>query len=373
MDNITQNGGGYHSSLSQGKYIYEGLLGNKVLQWETAQKYNLGLDFQILNDLTGAIDVFRENRSEILISRRSIPTWQGMPLGNIPKVNMGEVLNRGFEVELTYTKQLTADLLVSARGNFGYNHNKRQNVDEVPRDDTYAYPTRETGYPIGQNFGYEIDYAQDGGYWLEETLTDPNRFQPQYTFGTPREGDFVYVDKNNDGIIDEKDQAPLGFGGIPRITWGASVSAQYKGFDCYIFFQGLSKYNEYHTDGVRENSTAGVYYDYHRTAWTRERWNNGEEITYPALSTGQTTNHISNSFFVLDRSFVRFKNAEIGYTLPANLLKMVGISKMRVFITGQNICIWSPKFRTTHLDPEINSSSGYPTTRSFGFGANITF
>ncbi|MDR0844213.1 MAG: TonB-dependent receptor, partial [Tannerella sp.] len=216
--------------------------------------------------------------------------------------------------------------------------------------------------------------AQDGGYWLEETLTDPNRFQPQYMFGTPREGDFVYVDQNNDGVIDEKDQVPLGYGSIPRITWGASVSAQYKGFDCYIFFQGLVKYSQqYAGGGVYENAVAGSYWDYHQTAWTRERWENGDKITYPALSSGATTNHISNSFFVQDRSFARFKNAEIGYTLPNNLLKTLGISKIRVFVSGQNIFIWSPKFRTTHLDPETNGSAGYPTTRSFGFGTNITF
>jgi TonB-linked SusC/RagA family outer membrane protein len=372
IDNITYGGDGYHSSLSGGYQISEGLLGNPYLIWEVATKYKIWLDFHILKDLTASVDVYREDRSQILLERRSVPTWQGMPLGNIPRVNMGEVNNRGYEIELNYSRQLDRDWLIQVKGNFSCNRNKRMNVDEVPRDETYAYQTRETGYSIGRSWGYLINREQDGGYWTSETLADPDRIT--YDFGTPRPGDFVYVDLNEDGVISEKDQAPIDYGGIPRITWGGSLNLGYKGFDAYVFFQGVNKYNTTQSSyGTYENVVMGTYFDYHRNAWTEERWLNGEEITYPALSTGVSVNHQSNSFFIFDRSYTRLKNVELGYTLPDGALRKLGIGKMRIYLQGQNVFTWSPNYRPTHLDPESNTSYGYPLTKTFGFGTNITF
>jgi hypothetical protein len=317
------------------------------------------------------VDVFTEDRTQILISRRNILNLQGLPLSSIPRVNMGEVKNKGFEVELAYTKQVTPDLLLTARGNFGYNRNKRIYVDEVPRDDTYKYTTRETGFPLGQAFGYEIDWNQDGGYWTPESLAATNL---TYDFGTPRPGDFVYIDANGDGQINEKDMVPIGHGNIPRITWGASLSAQYKGFDAYIFFQGLGQFDsEMGAQGTYENIIRGTYFDYHRTAWTEERYRNGDKITYPALSAGDAVNHVPNSFFIQNRSFARLKNFELGYTLPANMLSVVGVKQMRVFVSGQNVFTWSPKFRSYHLDPENGGATTYPQVKTFSFGTNITF
>ncbi|MDR1454893.1 MAG: TonB-dependent receptor [Tannerella sp.] len=369
IDNITYGSGGALGSLAQGRGINEGLLGNTGLTWEIATKYNLGVDFQIIKDLSGSIDVYKEDRSQILLQRRSVPSWQGLPLDNIPRVNMGEVDNRGYEIELAYNKQIGKDLLIQMKGNLSYNRNKRMNVDEVPRDETYFYSSRETGFPINQDWGYEIDWAQDGGYWTPETLADPNHIT--YDFGTPRAGDFVYKDLNGDGVISEKDQAPIGYGNIPRISWGTSLNLQYKGFDVYVFFQGVAKYSStVGANGIREGSR---YYDYQKNAWTIERWQNGDEISYPALSTGESTSHQNNSFFIFDRSFTRLRNAEIGYTLPSGTLKVAGISQMRIFIQGQNIFTWSPNFRPTHVDPEVSNSISYPQTKTFSFGTNITF
>ncbi|MDR1154872.1 MAG: SusC/RagA family TonB-linked outer membrane protein [Bacteroidales bacterium] len=170
IDNITYDGGGYLGSLARGYGIWEGLLGNPDLTWEVATKYNLGVDFHLVKDFSVSIDVFKENRSQILLQRRSVPNWQGIPVGNIPRVNMGEVDNRGYEIELAYNRQINQDLLVRVKGNFACNRNRQTNVDEVPRDETYAYRTRDTGFSIGQNWGYVIDWSQDGGYWTPETV-----------------------------------------------------------------------------------------------------------------------------------------------------------------------------------------------------------
>ena len=371
MDDITV-GGGFTGSLAAGKGINEGLLGNRLLQWEVANKFNLGFDFSIIKDITGQIEFFREDRSQILLTRSSIPVWQGTPIGNIPKVNMGEVKNQGYEFELGYNKQVNKDLMLHFKGQISYNRNERMNVDEVPRDETYAYKYRSTGYPIGQNFGYLIDWDQDGGYWTKDALADPNRVT--YGFGTPGVGDFVYKDLNNDGVVDSKDQAPIGVGNIPRYSYGASVSAEWKGFDAYIFFQGLAKFNStFPNQGIYETTLRGTYFPYHLNSWTEERWQNGDKITYPALHSQNSTNHVSNSFFVFDRDLLRLKNFEFGYTLPKNSLSKLGITNLRVFVNGQNVFTWSPKFRPTHLDPENDDSIGYPQTSIFSFGTNIKF
>lgn len=372
QDNITVSDGGFSGSLAAGKMIKEGLLGNKQITWETANKYNVGIDFSIIKDITGQIEYFREERSQILLQRESIPLWQGTPLGDIPRVNMGEVLNQGYEIELGYNKQINKDLIINIKGQLSYNRNKRMNVDEVPRDETYVYRYHKTGYPIGQNWGYLINWEQDGGYWTPETLADPNRIT--YDFGTPKSGDFVYKDLNKDGIINDKDLAPIGVGNIPRYNYGFSVSTEWKGFDAYIFFQGLAKFNSvFANQGIYETTLRGTYFPYHKKAWTEERWKNGEKITYPALHADASVNHRPNSFFVFDRDLLRLKNFEIGYTLPKNSLKMLGISSMRVFVNGQNVFTWSPKFRPTHLDPENDDSIGYPQTSIFSFGTNIKF
>jgi TonB-linked SusC/RagA family outer membrane protein len=371
QDNI-QMGGGFTSSLGKGMGVSEGLLGNPDITWEVAEKSNIGFDITLIKDLSLTFDLFKEHRTQILLTRQSVPIFQGLPSGSIPKVNMGVMDNKGYEIELKYNKAIGKDWLLGFSGNFSYNHNIRQNVDEVPRDETYAYRNRSNGWPVGQTFGYLIDWDQDGGYWTPETIADPNRVT--YSFGTPKAGDFVYKDLTGDGIIDEKDEAPIGYGSIPRISWGASFSASYKGFDAYIFFQGLGKYSGYFSEqGTWEYTIRGTYFDYTRTAWTEERWLNGDKITYPRLSTAQNTNHRVNSFFVMNRSFARLKNAELGYTLPDNSLKALGISKMRVFLQGQNIFTWSPKFRLTHLDPETTDPIGYTQLKMFSFGANITF
>jgi TonB-linked SusC/RagA family outer membrane protein len=375
QDNITLTNGDIWSlnSLAANKIVREGLLGNKQISWEEADKYNMGIDIHFLNDLSFTLDLFREYRKRILITRLSVPDLQGVPIGSLPKVNMGEVENKGFEVELAYNKKLTDDLTVRLRGNFSYNRNVQKNMDEVPRDDTYSYKNRLTGYPIGQEFGYLIDWNK-GGYWTPDAISASDRIS--YAFGNPRAGDFIYVDTNGDGEISERDMVPIGYGRIPRISYGFNAGIEYKGLGLYVFFQGIGQYYRSNTDmtTLYEYSRGGSFVDYHRNAWTEERWRNDEKITYPALAIGNNTNHVSNSFFIMNHSFMRFKNAELSYSLPYDILKLLNISNMRIFLTGQNIFTWSPGFRATDLDPESTDVPlVYPITRTFSFGANITF
>jgi TonB-linked SusC/RagA family outer membrane protein len=372
QSDITMSGGPL-PSLGRGQGVRQGLLGNPNITWEIADKQNYGVDLGIMDQLDLSFDYYIENRTNILISRGTVPSFQGVPLGNIPKVNMGEVDNSGFELELVYRKHLSEDFNINVRGNYGYNHNVIKFIDEQIRDESYVHRYRSTGYSIGQNWGYQIDYDNGNGIFNSQEELDAYRENTQYGFGVPRVGDFIYKDLNEDGIVDDKDRTPIGYSSIPRVTYGAGIDLQYKTFDFSIFFQGVGKYSgNYAAQGVYENIIQGTYFDYHKSAWTPERYASGEEITYPALSTRSTTNHTANSFFIMDRSFIRLKNLEIGYTLPNYLTNVIGMSLLRVYVGGQNLLTWD-NLKMGHLDPENNDSLGYPVTRMMNFGFNATF
>ncbi|MGG7662661.1 TonB-dependent receptor [Dyadobacter sp. BHUBP1] len=373
QSNITLSGDGPLASLGLGQTINQGLLGNPNITWEIAKKQNYGLDLQVLRDLNLSVDIFKERRSNILISRGTVPEFQGVPLGNIPKVNMGLVDNKGFELELSYNKAFSKDFRVMVSGNYGYNHNTVKFLDESARDETYAYRYRSTGFSLNQSWGYKIDYSNGNGYFNSKEELDSYLKTTTYGFGEPRVGDFKYIDLNKDGVINDKDQAPIGYSNIPRVIYGLSLTFEYKGFDLTTFFQGVGKYSSnYSQQGVYEYIIRGTYFDYHKTAWTPERYAAGEKITYPALSTHSNTNHNANDFFVMNRSFTRLKNLVLGYTLPAGSLKAVGVSKMRLYVSAQNYLTWA-HLKMGHLDPENDASLGYPVTKMANFGLNITF
>ena len=365
-------GGGPLGSLGGG--INQGLLGNPNITWEVAKKQNYGVDLQLIGKLGLTFDHYIEKRSNILISRGTVPEFQGVPLGNIPKVNMGLVDNKGYEIELSYNTPLSRSLSLNLRGNYNYNHNEVKFLDESIRDNTYAYRYRSTGFSLGQAWGYKVDYSNGNGFFNSQQELDDFLATKRYGFGDPRVGDLKYQDVNGDNVIDDKDQSPIGFTNIPGVTYGFTFGLSFKNFDFMTFFQGVGKYStNYSEQGVYEKiASTGTFFKYHRTAWTAERYAAGEEITYPALSTRTNTNHNANEFFIMDRSFIRLKNIELAYTLPANLLKSVGVSRLRVYVSAQNLYTWD-KLRLGHLDPENNDALGYPVTKMSNFGLDLTF
>ena len=373
LDNVSIPTGGFSSSLGLGKYVNEDLFGNPLISWETAYKQNYGLELNLMKDLAFTGDLFFEKRNNILISRGTIPAIQGIPLGVLPKENLGQVNNKGFELELTYTKIINKDFSFIVRGNYNYNENKVINFDESPNDPSFPFKYVRTGYSLNQNWGYDIDWNSPGkGYYTsaEEIANTKLIFD-----GTqPQAGDFVYKDVNKDGIINTKDYAPIKYGNIPRITYGANFSVSYKGFDVSAMLQGTSKFSAYYSSwGVMETPGGeGNYYDYHVNAWTKELYDAGAKITYPRLTTSTSSSLASNSFFIMNKSYLRLKNAEIGYNFDRKLAKKIGAQKVRLYVNGQNIFVWD-HLPTENFDPEQASATAVPILRVFNLGANIVF
>ncbi|KAB2824400.1 MAG: SusC/RagA family TonB-linked outer membrane protein, partial [Paludibacter sp.] len=309
LDNITL-GNGFLGSLGNGQQVNEGLVGNPNISWEIAKKKNMGVDFVLFKNLSGTFDLFDERRSDILVQRSSVPAFQGVDpgyalSGKIPKANMGVVHNRGFEAELDYSLPVTKDLSFRFRGNFSYAHNTIKESDEVPLDETYVCRYRRMGNPVGQEFGFLIDWDDHGGYWISQDQINSSGLK--YEFGQPRVGDFKYIDENEDGVINDKDQVPVGYSSVvPEILYGFSLGAKYKNFDFSVFFQGVGRYSKYlNFQNVWECFGDGTYYDYHMNSWTLDRYLNGSKITHPALSTKENTNHVKNAFFIMSCAYTR--------------------------------------------------------------------
>lgn len=371
-DNQIQSGNGFVQGLG-GKIVKEGLIGNKNITWELSKKMNLGVEIGLFKDFRINVDYFTEKRDQILLRRRTVPSFQGVSSDYIPRVNMGKVDNHGVDVEVSYSHTFNRDFSISSRVNFGFNDNTAIELDEPMRSEEYAYQYHEEGFRLGQEFGYLIDWNSPGnGYFTSQDEID--NYYPYEFGGKPRVGDFVYKDVNGDGVIDQKDLSPIGYSTtVPGLNYGISLGLNFKGIDFNVLFSGLGRYSKYYSgQGVVEWTKQGTYFDWTRNGWTEERYKNGEKITYPAISTSQTVSHTENDFFIQNRSFLRLKNIELGYTLPERFLSKVGVKALRVYVSGQNLFVWD-NLRITHIDPEQNNSYGYPITKNVTLGLNINF
>ena len=367
--------GGQISSIGRGSSISEGRLANEHIQWEEAYKQNYGLDVELWKSLTLNVDLFWENREKILISRGTVPIIQGVPLGNLPMVNMGIMENKGYEIELTYKKSINADLSFTVKGNYAYNENKQIEMDEAMLSDDYAYRYRRTGFSRGQPFGLQVDYSNGNGFINTQDELDEALKTYENLGGNPRLGDLRYIDANGDDVINNRDVVPMGYSEVPRISYGLSGSLNYKNFDFSFLLSGVAKTSRmYSSFGVTEFALAGFYSDWHLHAWTQERYDNGEKILYPALgmSDGCSQPTFGNSFFLFDRSFLRLKNIELGYNIPKKLLEPVHINRIRFYVNANNLLTWK-KYPFNTVDPETTATLTYPITRMVNAGLNVVF
>ena len=366
LDEVNVAYGSYYpgSSLGNGQQITINLLKNENLQWEIARKANIGMELGLYNGLNLVIDVFKERRDNVLRSRGTIPVLNGYPLSAIPPMNIGIIENGGYEIELNYTKRISKDFSLLSKLNLNFARNKQLFADEplLPEDFTYRY--RETGFRIGQPFGYVV----------ERFFTDSADIakSPAQTVGGhgSMPGDFKYTDLNGDGVVTEKDQAPIGYSTIPEYQFGAALNLTYKNLDVSLLFQGVT--NVYNYYAGRGTFPLGNFVERHLQSWTPERAANGEPITYPRLSTLTSPNEIPNSYFIIDASYVRLKNVEIGYTFPERWSKKIGSNHIRVYANGLNLYTWD-RLPTKEFDPELVGELSYPLARIVNFGANISF
>lgn len=365
------NGQGLVNNLFGSALVQESASGNPKLTWEESRQQNYGIDFSFLKAFNLSVDYWHTSQRDIVLRRETTPELIGY--STIPYENVGEIVNRGVDVELGYTKKFANGLELTAKGNLGYSKSKVIDIDELNRAaDNYAYPYRKTGYAIGQSFGYLVDYSNGNGYFnsAEELAASGLR----YTGIQPRVGDLRFQDLNGDGVIDTRDQAPLGNSkDVPEFAYGVSVDMAYKGFDFYALFQGIAGMsNIYSGNGIKENGSQGVYNEQHLHAWTAERYAAGEEITYPALTASNSSSLATSDFFLSSANFIRLKNLVIGYSLPQRVVEKMHLDKFRVFVSGENLLTFTD-LKYDGFDPESMTTDARPVYRAFNIGVNVNF
>ncbi|MVT43968.1 SusC/RagA family TonB-linked outer membrane protein [Chitinophaga oryziterrae] len=375
------SGYGYYFGNSNGSSAnpyYSGAtetaLGNQEITWERAKKLNLAADLRFIKDklsITGSL--FKEKRNNILVTLQTIPATYGVPSSSVPPSNLGRVTNQGYEIELGWNDNI-GKVSYFVKSNFSYAKNKIEYMAEPP----YAYPwMNQTGYSIGQYKGY----VTDGFYNTQKELNN----RPYNTNGNnARLGDVRYKDINGDGIIDNKDQVPIGYSNLPRIAFNLSVGFSYKGFDVSALFigtaQGSFPQSGYILSTPYAKNVGAVFQPYYDGHWTAEKYAKGEKITYPEFSfAGSGPNNLFSDFWLKSNDFKRLKNLEIGYSVQnRRFLTKTHISGIRIYANGNNLITWSKQVMKG-IDPELaddgKSSMGYiyPLTKTFNFGTNIQF
>lgn len=333
---------------------------NKGGKWETTEQLNAGIDFGFFNGLLGGnIDVYQRNTKEMLLSVKA-PAHVGNRWD--PLANVGTVSNTGIELNLTHQNKIGK---VNYNTSFNVSLVKNELTSLNGGDKVYGDRTlTDEGLALFTLWGYKYEgiYATDA-----EALTHLNGYNAQ---NIPfKAGDAKFRDISGDGIIDDKDKTDLG-NPFPWLTYGLNLGADYKNFDIQLFFQGVHGNEIYNavrerTEGKGDIATLGTQM---RDVWTVGRTDGSIPNPY-----GSSLNYQTSSRFVESGSYLRLKNVQLGYNLPATLLKDKFISSLRVYLSANNLLTFT---KYTGYDPEVGSGvdyGNYPQARTFLLGLNVNF
>jgi TonB-linked SusC/RagA family outer membrane protein len=344
----------FNSGIQYTQAAAPSTMGNDDLKWETSEQLNFGLDGILLGGrLTFGIDYFIKKTKDLLV-------WNTTPSlvigGSTSPINAGNVENKGFEFDLGWRDHI---------GDFSYGI--RANLSTLKNEVTYIDPsiTRLSGSTFHT---YTITYFEQG--------------YPVYYFRgfkfdkiNPETGDPMFVDINGDNQITNDDMTDIG-NAIPNITYGITLTAAYQGFDLTVFGTGAAGNKIFNCinrpDYATSNKMKEVMYD---DRWTPINTNG----TKPRAGANDIDKYVDSSAMVYDGSYFKFKQIQLGYTLPKSLISKVGISHSRIYCSLDDFFTIS---KYPGFDPEAsaNATTGmgvdkgaYPTSKKVVLGFNIEF
>ena len=353
----------------------EGNLANANLTWEKARKLNVGVDFTTLNQrLALTVDAFYEYRFDIITDMNGdgIMGYPDIVGKDAALQNLGEVSNRGVDIELSWNDKIGKDFRYYIRPNLTFSRNRLEYKAEVARKNSWR---KETGKRLYENFVYVFDHFVAD----QEEADRLNKigYQP---WGQLIPGDVVYKDLDRNGVIDDEDRTAMGNPRSPELMFGIPFGFQYKNFDFSVLLQGATK-SSILLNGAAvfdfpqfEQDKIGRVKKMHLDRWTPET---AATAKYPALHYGTHDNNKNgnSSLFLYDASYLRLKNVEIGYNVSPKLLRKFHVQQARIYVQGLNLLTFD-KLGDVDIDPETKSGDGaswYPIQKVFNFGIDITF
>ena len=341
---------------------------NPAIKWESTRVTDIGLDLTVFKGLFGmTFDYFNKTTSDILY-----PISVSGVLGlSSSEVNAGEVTNKGVEVTLNY-QDTFGDLQIGVSPNFSYYKNEVTKLADGKLQDIGQ------GLFVGESLNVIYGYVADGLFVDEADIagypTQPYSAEP----GFVRYKDISGPDGVPDGTVDATYDRDVIGSTLPKYSFGATITADYKGFDFSLLLQGLGGFEKqmgsYQAFALYNGGNIQRWQA--ENAWTQE--NPDRNAAYPkitGLNMGSGTIQTS-TYWNRDASFLRLKNIQIGYSFSGQTMQRLNVSRLRVFFSGQNLFSWNHFYEG--WDPEMYQSTGdntpfYPITSIYTFGVNVKF
>jgi TonB-linked SusC/RagA family outer membrane protein len=336
-----------------------GALVNRNLTWETTTQWNVGLDAELWEGLLDVTFDYWQKRTEGILLNLPIPDLVGL---DGPPQNAGIVDNAGWELSLSHTNQVGDEFNYQVEANLSDFTNE---VVDLARAGPFieGNTITQVGSALGAVYGYETD----GLFQSEEEVQNyPTLREKSNTYP----GDVKYVDRNNDGNITPEDRTVLG-NEDPHYSFGITTRMQYRGIDLNVRVQGVGKQNRVISGAPLEcgnwhNPVVAACSDY----WTED--NPDASIPRPQLYS--TKNHQLSEQWLIDASYLRLKNVQLGYTLPSSLMSAINVDRLRIYAQGTDLLTFS-KATKWGVDPELVSGrqNFYPQTDRYTLGLNLSF
>lgn len=394
---LTPSGGTWLHNGTKPDIAAVGNLISTSLSWETIRTWDVGLDFGLLNSrLTGSFDYYIRYTDNMVGPAQELPLTLGI---GVPKTNNCDLKIQGWELSVNWRDQLKNGLGYSVGLSLS---DAVTYIERYPGNTTNSIDSYMGGYKMGEIWGLEtVGIAKTDA----EMQAHLDKVGGQAAFGNKwAAGDIMYADLDgNPGITegartleDHGDLKVIG-NSTPRYFFGIDLSADWKGFDMRCFFQGVMKRDYFQNTGHFWGVYAGTYrsrgFDVHNDYFRAEPVGlPGHEIPAnldayyprPIMNDGTSMNHRTQTRYLLDASYIRLKNLQLGYTLPSAWMQKAGLSKCRVFVSGENL--WTGTSLTKLFDPEtINggsnnsgnsqtymSGNAYPLSKTVSFGLSVT-
>lgn len=353
-------------------------LENRSLKWETTDTKNIGFDFGLFNNrLNGNINYYINETRDLLITRSLAPS---AGLSN-PVLNVGKMRNQGVELELNWNDNIS-DFNYTVGFNLSTVKNKvveLANAEQTIYGEGLKYgsehfPTQtKVGKPIGSFYLYQAD----GIFQTKDEINRHVNSKGELLQPDAQPGDIRFIDTNGDGYIDEDDKVYCG-SGIPKVEANINLSANWRGFDFSAVISGsfgfkIYNANRYLYEGM---NSASNFLATTLNAWTPT--NTSTDIPR-AIYGDPNDNTRESTRFLENGDFVRLRQAQLGYTLPASLSKAIYCERIRFYVSGENLFTITgysganPEFsRSSVLNTGIDKLI-YPFTRSYTVGAQVTF
>ena len=374
------------------------------LTWETVTTYDVGLDVGLLNNrLNFTGDYYIRDTKDMLTTSLTLPSVFG---ANTPKANCADLRTKGWEISLSWQDEFQLagkpfSYHVSASvGDYITKITKYHNPDRVISD-------RYEGQTLGEIWGYHVEglfktdrEAAEYQASIDDKAVNNRVYQNKGPAGNRlRAGDvrFADLDGNNiisegSGTVDDPGDKRIIGNSLPRYNYSFRLGFNWMGFDISAFFQGIGRRDWYPAANQASFDfwgpyafppTSFIHKDFYSNCWSEDNRNAyfPRPRGYNAYSGGALGE--KNDRYLQNLAYLRLKNLTIGYTVPENLTRKIGISRARIYFSGENLCYWSPlKKHNKTIDPELagssgtnkaNSGTGYAYPKTLSIGVDISF